>query len=410
MVNIRNNSTKCLYDYDVSREYAVQIKKLEKGEKASIVSDTMFRTMFQNKNRLKYSVKLLSYILDISYEELIKKIRLYKNNPDKEYESDKNERCDYVAEIDESYVNIEVNNNSSKETMERNIEYINRMYSKEIEEGSEYKYNQVIQINLNNFSFDGNDKIIDMYGIQNEEGIMLTRNITFIQIYIPNIRKKWYTEGKESLSEMERYILILAEPNIDTVKDIGIGDDIMEEYLDESIKVCKNKTFGESYDKELAFKQQTKFYTQLDVAEKLANLGLDLNTISKATGLEMEVLKKQEIIPNIKEKIEKAKDMANHGFTLERISEVVGLSIETLISEGIDVQLSGSYDKEWALKDEWQRVGLQQGLEKGIEQGIEQGAKQEKIEIAKKMLKDGISIENISKYTNLTTQEIEKLK
>ena len=310
MVNIRNNSTKCLYDYDVSREYAVQIKKLEKGEKASIVSDTMFRTMFQNKNRLKYSVKLLSYILDISYEELIKKIRLYKNNPDKEYESDKNERCDYVAEIDESYVNIEVNNNSSKETMERNIEYINRMYSKEIEEGSEYKYNQVIQINLNNFSFEGNDKIIDMYSIQNEEGIMLTRNITFIQIYIPNIRKKWYTEGKESLSEMERYILALTEPNIDTAKDIGIGDNIMEEYVDESIKVCKNKTFGQSYD------------------------------------------------------------------------------------------------KEWALKDEWKRVGLEQGIEQGIEQGLEQG----KLEIAKNLLNTSLSLEEISKATGLTVAELKNLK
>ena len=78
MLNIRNYNNKCLYDYEVSHENIIEIKKLKEGEKASIVSDTMFRTMFQNENRIKYSVKLLSYILDISYEKLLKKLKLYK--------------------------------------------------------------------------------------------------------------------------------------------------------------------------------------------------------------------------------------------------------------------------------------------------------------------------------------------
>ncbi len=36
--------------------------------------------------------------------------------------------------------------------------------------------------------------------------------------------------------------------------------------------------------------------------------------------------------------------------------------------------------------------------------------KYEKIEIAKSMLKDNVDIEIISKYTNLTIEELEKLK
>ena len=310
MLNIRNYKTNCIYDYIVDNEYAIEIKELKKGERASLVSDTMFKTMFQNQNRIKYSVKLLSCILDISYEELLKKLRLYKNETNKKYKIDKNQRCDYVAEIDESYVNIEVNNNSSLETMERNIDYLNNIYRKEIEEGKEYKYNQTIQINLNNFSFKGKDNIMDIYSIQNEEGIMLTRNIIFVQIYIPNIRKKWYTKGKKSLNELERCILALIEPDIEKAKDISVGDNIMEEYVDESVKVCEEKFFGESYD------------------------------------------------------------------------------------------------KEWALKDEWKRVGLQQGLQ----QGIQQGSLQTKLDIAKNMLSLNMKIEDISKATGLEVEEIEKLK
>ena len=97
-------------------------KPLEEGEKISILSDSMFKTMFQNENRLKYSCKFLSYFLDATYEELLDNIHLAKNESAKKREKDKGERCDYVANINGIYVNIEVNNNSSLQTMERNIE------------------------------------------------------------------------------------------------------------------------------------------------------------------------------------------------------------------------------------------------------------------------------------------------
>ena len=311
MVNIRNHKIKSIYDYSVSEKYVVEINKLKKGEKASIVSNTMFKTMFQNKSRIKYSAKLLSCILDVSYEELLKNIKLYKNDVDKEYKKDKGQSCDYVVVINGSYVNIEVNNNSSVVTMERNIQYLNSIYAVKVESGNKYEYSQVIQINLNNFSFKGKEKEMEIYSIQNEEGEMLTKNIIYIQIYIPKIIEKWYNvKDKEKLNEFERCIIALAERDITKAKDISMGDGVMEEYVDESVEVCEKKSFGESYD------------------------------------------------------------------------------------------------KEWALKDEWTRIGLQQG----IEQGIEQGSKQNSIEIAKKMLSKNMNAVEVSEITNLSVEEINKLK
>ena len=37
---------------------------------------------------------------------------------------------------------------------------------------------------MNNFSFKGNDKIIDIYTLQNSEGIMLDNKLIFIQIHL----------------------------------------------------------------------------------------------------------------------------------------------------------------------------------------------------------------------------------
>ena len=77
------------------------------------------------------------------------------------------------------------------------IDYI----QKRSKEEKRIDYTQVIQFNLNNFSFKGNDKIIDIYGVKNDSDLTLSDKIIFVQIYVPNLRKKWYNEGIESLNE-----------------------------------------------------------------------------------------------------------------------------------------------------------------------------------------------------------------
>ena len=82
------------------------------------------------------------------------------------------------------------------------MEYAHRLYSEKVKVGDDYKYkyNQVIQFNLNNFSFIGNEKIVDIYSIQNDEGLILNDKLIFINIYVPNLRKKMYNQGIENLS------------------------------------------------------------------------------------------------------------------------------------------------------------------------------------------------------------------
>ena len=260
ILKIRNYNEKLLYALKASKKNSVEITKLKKGEKASILSDSMFKAMFLNSKRIKYSAKFLSYYLDISYEDLLKNIKLTKNELDKDFKDTKGERSDYVAEVDGTKINIEVNNNRSKEVMERNMEYAHRLYSEMIKEGDDYKYkyNQVIQFNLNNFSFIGNDKIIDIYTIRNDEGLILNNKLIFIQIYIPNLRKKWYISGIQNLSEEERFILGLVEPSMDQSMELGGDIDIMMEYVNEAGEVTVGTNFGEAYDKEWALQDEAR--------------------------------------------------------------------------------------------------------------------------------------------------------
>ena len=305
IINIRGYNPKSLHDLNLSKEYVLELPRyIKKGQKISILSDTMLKAMFQNENRLKYSAKFLSYFIDLDYEVILKNIYLAKNELDKEKESSKGERCDYVAVIDNTSLNIEVNNNSSLEILERNIEYAYRLYSKKIKRGErEYDYTQVIQFNLNNFSFKGNDKIIDIYGVKNDSDLTLSDKIIFVQIYVPNLRKKWYNEGIESLNEAEKYILALVEMDIEKLKSLG-GEELMEEYVKEAEEVSFEGGVGESYDKEWALKDQAYrdgkdegkkegiLTEKQTIAKSMLEKNVDVELISELTKLSKEEIEK----------------------------------------------------------------------------------------------------------------------
>mgnify|MGYP001104692749 FL=1 len=285
IVNLIDYKFKCLYDLKVDKKYAVKFEKLEKGKKISLLSDTMLKAMFQNENRIKYSAKFLSYFIDVDYEVILNNIKLGKNELDKEKEFDKALRCDYIAHLDDTILNIEVNNNSSLEVLERNMKYAHRLFSKKIKtEDNNYKYSQVIQINLNNFSFSSNNKIIDIYTESNEDNLVLSDKLVFIQIYVPNLRKKWYNEGEKSLSEREKYILALVDMDLDKLK--GLGDEkVMNEYLKEAEEVSFEDGFGEAYDKEWALKDEGKTEEKIEIAKNMLKKKMDKTLISELTNL-----------------------------------------------------------------------------------------------------------------------------
>ena len=65
-------------------------------------------------------------------------------------------------------------------------------------------------------------------------------------------------------------------------------------------------------------------------------------------------------------------------------------------------------------KEEAERIGLEKGLEKGLAQGLaqglEQGDRDRAIKTAREMLADGMPVDKIAKYTDLSVEEIEALR
>ena len=105
-------------------------------------------------------VFLISELTDYSYEELLENISIVKNELDKDNAYKKGLRCDFVADIKGNKINIKMNNNTSSDVIDRNLEYAFRLYSNK---SSRYEYNFVLQININNYAIEGNKNIIEVY-------------------------------------------------------------------------------------------------------------------------------------------------------------------------------------------------------------------------------------------------------
>lgn len=293
---------KPMLNREISRINSYELKPVEdlkKGERIPIVSDTMFHVMLNNSSRKKYSAYLISLVLDLDYDIVYNSLIFVNNKLDREKYKESGKTVDFVCKLEGKIIGIEVNNNSSKASLERNISYWADLYKSKMISGEKYNYETVIQININNFTFEGNDKIKEEYSLRNEEGEEFTEKLKFIHIYLPNIRKKCY--NKEKLSDLERLLLTFNEN--EKLKDITKGNKIMEEYVKESIKASESEEIIGLYDKELHLEklrlseidearekgiEQGATNEKYEIAKNLLENNISIDIIVKSTGLSKE--------------------------------------------------------------------------------------------------------------------------
>ena len=156
MINNINNIP--MLDRKTSDKDSYKKEEYYKGYKIPIISDTMFKTMINNTDRKQYASLLISIVLNKDYKEIYDNIEFIKGTLDKEREIEKGREVDFICKVDNEYVGIEMNNNFSKSALERNISYCMDIYKSNLRRGESYSFNHVVQININNFFFKGNDQ------------------------------------------------------------------------------------------------------------------------------------------------------------------------------------------------------------------------------------------------------------
>ena len=309
MINNINNIP--MLDRMTSDKDSYKKEEYYKGYKIPIISDTMFKTMINNTDRKQYASLLISIVLNKDYEEIYDNIELIKGTLDKEREIEKGREVDFICKVDNEYVGIEMNNNFSKSSLERNISYCMDIYKSNLRRGESYSFNHVVQININNFFFKGSDQGEEEYEIRNRNGESLTDKIKIFNIYLPLIRKKYY--NGEELSDLEKLMLVFNEEDNEELSKVYEGESIMEEYVKDAKRASMEDDIVGLYDKELH--EEKLRITELEEArEKGIETGI-------AAGIAQG--KKESIL-------ETAKNMLKDNLDIEMISKYTGLSEEEI--------------------------------------------------------------------------------
>ncbi len=305
---------KGLFHQKISRKNSYQLTKLKEGQKIPIVSSTMFEVMLNNESRKRYVSYLLSLALNQNLDDIMNTLTFMKAELDKSNYHYAKKTVDFVCEVDDMIYNIELNNNMEVVGLERNISYIMDLYKSKMFRGSDYQYQNVVQININNFTFEGKEETIESYHLQNEKGQILTEKIEIIYIYLPKIREKYY--NKEKLSEMEKLLLVFNEQDSKELQSLMEGNEIMEQYHFDASEASKKEEIIGLYDKELYDEmmeyhklkhakeegiergiekgikkgiekgiEKGKREKELEIAKKLRENHIDIELISISTGL-----------------------------------------------------------------------------------------------------------------------------
>ncbi len=109
-------------------------------------------------------------------------------------------------------------------------------------------------------------------------------------------------------------------------------------------------------------------------------------------------------------------DIENTIYFLIYISQTQEISLgklEKMLAEsmipGGDVMQTLAKRLTKEAKQEGIQIGMQKGIQEGMQKGMQKGSLNAKLDFARRMLLDGVPVENVKKYTDLTDEELRTL-
>ena len=240
---------------------------------------------------------LLEYILE---KEIIE-LQILNPNLIQDYFKLRGQRLDLLVKTKDEIINVELNSNYNEEILIRNLHYIFKLASENTERGNRYKVkNKIVQINLNfiNSKYEKSEYLL--YDKKHE--IELTDYIKIYNIGIDKYIKNYYNNSKKFTKGEE--LVIMLDLDKKELEELSEKSDIVDNFKEDVIKANEDKLVVEWISREEEQKQYEEVMyekglnqgkqqgitqgiekTNKENAKKMLELNIDLETISKITGL-----------------------------------------------------------------------------------------------------------------------------
>ena len=293
-------------------------------------NDYVFKKLFgEEKDKIILISFLNALFKEYDFLPYIEDVTIKNSETTKSYDVEKQSRLDIKAKIDnETYIDIEMQNRSYFDLIDRGIYYCSKILAEETVKGRNYKYPKVVSVWVINDELDADnphlkrqnpievDKHITIPGAIDKDYILTSDKVTIVYIYLKKFKDGLYHE------EIENWIKFVNNYENYNTYDAGIKEAKEKlsklRYDDETLTVIKSieekemdneaakynshqKGLEEGLKKgikkglkegEKKGKEEGKKEKSIEIAKNMLKLNVDVNIISQSTGLSIEEIDK----------------------------------------------------------------------------------------------------------------------
>ena len=267
-------------------------------------NDNVFKSIFCDE----HDTFLLKTLIERCLKIKIKLLEIHSPQRIKENIYAKGQRLDVLVKADDKLINIEVNSGYYEALHRKSFGYAGSKYGEEVKVGESYfDMNDVIQINFT-WGLPNKHPVLGEYPpIDSNTGIKFVDNFNIYEYNMDKIKELWYSGNKEY------EFLAIFDFDKEELKKVGSGDKYMTEFkkkveslnnnarykeflsAEEDMRKTNNtfKEIGRREDIEIG-KSEGVEERNIEIARNLLKENVDMEIISKATGLALEEIKKLE--------------------------------------------------------------------------------------------------------------------
>ena len=265
--------------------------------------DTTFKYLWKSNSSRLFFIKLIKYLTTID----LTNYHLYDNeinsgNGLKDYRldlvfvpNDEDERLGMT-------VNIEMYKNYHSTDSIKSFSYVFSLLSKSLKQGDTYFEKQIVQINFNDGYFKDNKEVGSIcYMISDESGKYKKNYMKIYEVYLSKYKGLCYNEA----NELDAMLSFLSANSYEEMERIACGKKEALAIMDELKRLAKEEDFLPEYDFEREMRRVTNTEKEISKQEGLnegkesairefainfMKNGVDINIVSKSTGLSIEEL------------------------------------------------------------------------------------------------------------------------
>lgn len=278
---------------------------MEEKEFYTCKDDRAFKEVFMKEDNKDILIALLESVLDIKIEEL-KYLNLEKNVDNVNV---RRKHFDLHVKTKTENIHIEVNSQMQKYVRPRNASFLFDTYAHEVLKGDNYDENTLfIQINFT-YGLGSNtkyfkkteDENINLFMLRNNKGKPFISNLKIIEFNMDYFTKLCYPKD-EKLIDKYKYVIMMDLGKKDLEK-LSKKDKVVYKYMSEIERVNEDPEFREymsaEEDNRKIENSLRKEYIEegievgrvegiKETAKNLKENGIDIEIISKSTGLTIE--------------------------------------------------------------------------------------------------------------------------